>query len=145
MTLVPAGSAADDDDPADSEQLEEQAQLLLPVILAKIEQHQHLPMQMPDLPALERMRAFDPSLYEQWRGMIERQHRHGMRYEMAPFETPARIARRGQWFGLAVVICVLALAGALVWKGEPGWAALITGIDIVALAAVFAKPGDSGK
>ena len=65
--------------------------------------------------------------------MIERQAYHDMAME----ESDSKLALRGQFFGLAVVVLALALAGYLAYLGAYAAAAAVAGVDLVGLAAVF--------
>ena len=66
---------------------------------------------------------------------LEQQHRHEVEY--ANMALPYVLARRGQTLGLAAMVFFLAFAGFLAYRGAPGWAALVAGIDIAAIIALF--------
>ena len=65
--------------------------------------------------------------------MIERQAYHAIAMD----ESDSKLALRGQFFGFAVVVLALALAGYLAYLGAYAAAAAVAGVDIVGLAAVF--------
>ena len=69
--------------------------------------------------------------------MAERQSNHRMEVEAAEIASDHILARRGQWIGMVVVLSVLALAGYLAFLGATAAAAVVAGIDVVGLAAVF--------
>lgn len=72
----------------------------------------------------------------------EQRHRHGRETrEQALIETAElhdyTITKRGQLFGLSICVIVVMAAGGFAFMGQPGLAALLMGLDLVALAAVF--------
>ena len=69
--------------------------------------------------------------------MAERQSNHRMEMEAKENASDHVLAQRGQWIGMAVVLCVLALAGYMAFLGATTAAAVVAGIDVVGLAAVF--------
>jgi hypothetical protein len=138
VTLTPGSAPSEDDE------LEERAEALVPLILAQIQNHLHLPLQIPDPYRITEFQEADPELYKTWCRMLEKQHDHDMYMERAPFDVPARIARRGQWFGLSAVMAVLILAAYMAAIGATGWGAGVAAVDIVTLAAVFARPREDG-
>ncbi len=69
--------------------------------------------------------------------MVEQQTIHRMKMEEMIVESDLRLAQRGQWIGLAVVLAVLAIAGYMAYLGATTAAAVVAGIDLVGLAAVF--------
>ncbi len=60
-----------------------------------------------------------------------------MRMEATELSSEYTIAKRGQWIGMVVVLAVLMLAGYLAYLGATAAAAVVAGIDVVGLAAVF--------
>lgn len=141
MTVAPRGPDKHGQHHQDPpEELAEHARVLAPFILAQIQNTLHLPLQLPDVAKLEELKNFDPELYKRFINMVADQHAHDLKMESAPFDVPARIAKRGQYLGFGVVLAVLVLAGFMVGTGHPGWATGLVGIDVVALAAVFARP-----
>ena len=69
--------------------------------------------------------------------MAERQAEHEMNMEFESLNADSKLALRGQWFGLIVVISVLGLAGYMTYLGATVAAAVVAGIDVDGLAAVF--------
>ena len=69
--------------------------------------------------------------------MAERQSSHRMEMDATEAESDRILAQRGQWIGMAVVLSVLALAGYMAFLGATTAAAVVAGIDVVGLAAVF--------
>ena len=69
--------------------------------------------------------------------MAERQSNHRMEMEATETASDHILAQRGQWIGMVVVLCVLALAGYMAFLGATIAAAVVAGIDVVGLAAVF--------
>jgi hypothetical protein len=94
---------------------------------------------MPDPDKARQLREVDPKLYRQWRREVSKQAEHDRWIEAAPFKVPARVTLRGQVLGLIAVLFVLALAGYAVYKDHSWAAVVLTGIDVVGLAAVFAS------
>jgi uncharacterized membrane protein len=66
---------------------------------------------------------------------LEQQHRHMI--EEAEVAQPYVLARRGQTFGLLAMVVFLAFAGGLALRGEALLAAILGGIDLVAIIALF--------
>lgn len=91
------------------------------------------------------MRQFDPDLYTWWKKEISRQSEHNRRIEAAPILEPAKLAKRGQLIGLLAVFAVLGLAAYALYLDHPWAAGILTAIDVVALAAVFARDRGSEK
>lgn len=99
---------------------------------------------LPDPRSLERYRDLIPNGAERIMAMAEREqrHRHDMeKREQALLERSEQhdfvITRRGQVFGLGVCLLVIGAAMVFVLVGQPGLAALLVGLDLAALAAVF--------
>jgi len=68
---------------------------------------------------------------------MERQHEHDLAMERASVERPGKIATRGQYLAVVVVVSVLALAGYALYLHEPWLAGVLGAIDLIGLAAVF--------
>lgn len=73
---------------------------------------------------------------------LEQTHRHTREArEQTLIETAEMhdftITKRGQSFGLGICVVVVLAAGVFALIGQPGLAALLMGLDLVALAAVF--------
>lgn len=69
--------------------------------------------------------------------MAERRAEHDITMESESLKADSKLAFRGQWFGLIVVLSVLALAGYMTYLGATAAAAAVVAIDVVGLAAVF--------
>ena len=69
--------------------------------------------------------------------MAENRAAHDMEMERLEQASEARLAIWGQWLGLAVVLGVLILAAYMANLGATTAAAVVTGVDLVGLAAVF--------
>ena len=69
--------------------------------------------------------------------MAERQSSHRMEMEATEVASDHILAQRGQWIGMVVVLSVLALAAYMAFLGATAAAAVVAGIDVVGLAAVF--------
>ncbi|MFI8664213.1 hypothetical protein ACIGKR_29750 [Rhodococcus qingshengii] len=83
------------------------------------------------------MKHETPEAYAVWLRMVEGREKSEQFLREAPYRVPARIASRGQWFGLAAVIAVLAFAGWAAYLDHPWLAGVIAGFDLVTLVAVF--------
>jgi hypothetical protein len=136
-----SGGVGTDDDaaPAAVEPLPEAVRQLVPVIVQQVQANLHLPSPMPDAAGIAELKRADPKAYSMWLRLTEKRANHDMWIEKAPIRTPARIARTGQLLGLVAVLAVLALAGYALYNHEPWVAGFLAAIDVVALAAVFAK------
>lgn len=79
----------------------------------------------------------------------EQLHRHALEHQ--ELLQPYKLASRGQVFGFLAVLGVLAFAGVMAVSGYPGWATLVSGLDLIGLAAVFvggrviARKSDKGQ
>lgn len=69
--------------------------------------------------------------------MVENQNTHRMKMESVTLAGDQKLAERGQWIGLIVVIAVLLLAAFMAYLGATAMAAAVVAIDIVGLAAIF--------
>lgn len=115
-------------------------------VLAQInsEHHLHLPLALPDAAELSNLRERDPEAHAVWLRLVEKRAEHDMWMERAPYELPAAVAKRGQMLGLIAVIAVLMLAAYCAYLGHRWLAGILTGIDIIGLAAVFSNSHNSG-
>ena len=101
----------------------------------KNELHLHAPQF--SVQELRELREFDPQAYVLQLRRMERQHEHDLAMGRAAVERPGKIATRGQYLALLVVLSVLALAGYAVYMHEPWLAGVLGAIDLIGLAAVF--------
>ena len=69
--------------------------------------------------------------------MAERRAEHDITMESESLKADSKLAFRGQWFGLIVVLSVLVLAGYMTYLGATAVAAAVVAIDVAGLAAVF--------
>ena len=69
--------------------------------------------------------------------MVENQNTHRMKMESVTLAGDQKLAERGQWIGLIVVIAVLLLAAFMAYLGATAMATAVVAIDIVGLAAIF--------
>ena len=69
--------------------------------------------------------------------MAENRAAHDMEMERLEQPAEARLPMWGQWLGLAVALGVLILAAYMAYLGSTTAAAVVTGVDLVGLAAVF--------
>lgn len=69
--------------------------------------------------------------------MAESRAAHDRKMERLEQASEAKLAMWGQWLGLAVVLGVLILAAYMAYLGATTAAAIVTGVDLVGLAAVF--------
>lgn len=121
-----------------------------PVLLAEVtaylqENHLHLPLLTPDLDEMERMKRETSELYDAYVDAIRSQIKSDEIARTAPYIEPAKAVNRGQLFGLIAVIAVLIFCGFLAFLGHTISASIIAGLDLVALAGVFANSGDDKK
>lgn len=99
---------------------------------------------LPDSQTLAEYKAIDPDFPREILAMAkkEQDHRHSMNVDslglqrMAVQEEARQIAR-GQWLGFGVLGIVLAVAILFAVLGYPGIAAIVAGVDVVALVALF--------
>lgn len=122
--------------------LEDTAERVLPLVLAKIDQHTHLPIQVPNVDALEELKRRDPKAYRFWFKQIRKQQAHEMWMEKAPFRTPATVSRNGQIAGLLAVAVMACLVAYVAYLDHPWLAGVLGVLDFVGLAAIFAKGDD---
>jgi len=69
--------------------------------------------------------------------MVENQNTQRMKMESVTLAGDQKLAERGQWIGLIIVIAVLLLAAFMAYLGATAMAAAVVAIDIVGLAAIF--------
>jgi len=114
------------------------------LVWAKIEnqQHLHLPVSIPEGKALQELKQQDRKAYKFWFREIKRQAAHERWMEKAPFRTPARLARTGQFFGLAAVAVMAVLVAYVAYLDHPWLAGVLGVLDFVGLAAIFANTDD---
>lgn len=106
-------------------------------LTSQLEQHLHVPLQMPDQERLERMKSETPEAYQVWLRVVDRQSKTDANLRELPYRMPYKVARLGQICGLVAVLALLALAGYIASLGSPGWA-FGTGLTgVIGLAAVF--------
>lgn len=147
----PAGPSplgqSDPPDGIDPDELRRNPLLLAQVTAHLQENHLHLPLFTPDIEVMAKMKKETPELYDAYVKAIRSQTRADEVARTSPYTEPGRVALRGQVSGLIAVIAVLILAGYLAYLGHPVAGSIIAGIDVVALAAVFAGgrqgPSDS--
>lgn len=73
----------------------------------------------------------------------EQAHRHEI--ERLEVQQPFRLASRGQQYGLAALIVLAMLAGFMVYKGSPEWAAGIAGLELTAVVSIFVTGQRRGR
>ena len=78
-----------------------------------------------------------PGLAETIVRMAEREQRHRHQMDKIEVSAPHELAKRGQWFGLSVVILMLGLAVNLAWLGHAVEAAIVAGVDLSVLVVAF--------
>lgn len=129
------------DQPDDPRPLEDTVDRLVPLVLARIEnqQHLHLPISVPSGAALAELKTSDPKAYRFWFKEVKKQLEHERAMERAPFEVPAKVSRSGQVFGLAAVVVMAALVAFVAYLDHPWLAGVLGVLDFVGLAAVFAR------
>jgi hypothetical protein len=97
----------------------------------------HLHASQFSVQELRELREFDVRAYEMQLRRMERQHEHDLVIETASVERPGKIATRGQYLALLVVLSVLALAAYALYLHEPWLAGVLGAIDLIGLASVF--------
>jgi hypothetical protein len=106
----------------------------------------HLPVQMPNADALEKLRKADPKLYKIWVDLVADRVKHDMWMERAPYELPYKLAKRGQSAAIVGLIIVAILCGLAIYLDHPWVAAFLGGVDLVGIVAAFAgSDGASGS
>lgn len=115
------------------------------VVLARIEQHQHihLPEQAPDAAQLEELKRRAPEAYQLWIETTRKRVDHDIWRSKKATRQPYLLASLGQWLGLMAVLAVLVLAGFAVHYGHGVVAGVLGVVDIIGLAAVF--NGNQGR
>ena len=91
------------------------------------------------------LREHAPELYRIQLDALDRQSKEEAQARRAAWEVPAEYTRRGQMLGFSAVVLTLVLVGVALWMDHPWIAGVIGALDVVALAAVFASPSDSGE
>ena len=106
-------------------------------LTSQLEQHLHVPLQMPDQDRLERMKVETPEAYQVWLRVVDRQSKTDANLRELPYRMPYKVARLGQFCGLSAVLALFGLAAYIAYLGAPGWA-FGTGLSgVIGLAAVF--------
>lgn len=102
------------------------------------------PLPSPEL--LREYRDIDPSIVDLITGMAreEQAHRHRMDRDLVGLERQeqtnrSQAVRRGQYVGGLLVVFSVFMAVVLVKMGHPAVASLLVGVNLVGLAAVFAR------
>lgn len=92
---------------------------------------------IPEASQLAAYEAIQPGFADRILRMAESSLAHRQRIERVEAEEPFRLARRGQAFALIVVVVVLVFAAFLAARGHPEIAAIVAGVDLIALVTVF--------
>ncbi|MET9194910.1 DUF2335 domain-containing protein [Streptomyces olivaceus] len=92
---------------------------------------------IPDPTTLRGYEAVQEGFAERIMAMAEREqsHRHSM--DNLDVKQSYRLAARGQFFALLALSIMAALAITLALVGEPVWATVAGGVDVVAVVGVF--------
>ncbi|WP_156801811.1 hypothetical protein [Corynebacterium mastitidis] len=107
--------------------------------------HYHPPLSMPDEGKAASMRRNTPELYQAYVKSLNKAVDAEYIERTSPFTQPSKDVRIGQICGVIVVIAVLAFAAYALYLDRPWVAGIITALDVVALAAIFANSSTSNS
>lgn len=117
---------------------------LVAVVMARIEnrleQHLHLPSELPPIEQAIEMREKTPELYELWLNLAKTRGETSAYVARAPYEEPSRAARQGRPWALVALFAVLGFCAYLASLGTTGtvMGGIIGALDLVGILAVFA-------
>ncbi len=94
------GSSSDEELPVDVDRI---ANIVVARIENKLEQHLHLPMEMPSVEQAEALREKAPELYHLWLRIAGQKADTESYVERAPYQVPERLARGGRPWALGAL------------------------------------------
>lgn len=83
---------------------------LVTLVAARLEHHQHHPIQIPDADALVDLKKKDPRAYKMWMRQVKQEMKHQRFMREAQFKMPLRVIWSGQVAALVALLAVLGLA-----------------------------------
>lgn len=117
------------------------APIITPIIQAKLEQHLHLPIQLPDPDALAELKKKDPKAHKLWLKELKQQMKHQRFMESARYRMPLKVIRSSQLAALVALLGVLALAAYALFMDRPWIAAILAAIDVATIVTIFTDIG----
>lgn len=117
---------------------------LVPILAAKLEQHLHLPIQLPDADALADLKLKDPQGYKFWMRNLDKQLAHQRFMESAKYRMPLKVIKSAQMWAFLALVAILALAAYALYLDEPWVAGFLVSLDVVAIVGIFAGFGRQG-
>ena len=138
------GDSSSDDLPAESTppEVEQQAERLFALVLAKVEQkieHQHLPVPLPSAEEAAALKNQAPEVYDLWIRLADKKAQDEAALERLPFEHAFTLSKRAQNFGFLGLLVILGFCGYLasLGGGVQYLAGVIGALDIVAIIGAF--------
>ena len=130
------GSSSDEELPVDVDRI---ANIVVARIENKLEQHLHLPMEMPSVEQAEALREKAPELYHLWLRIAGQKADTESYVERAPYQVPERLARGGRPWALGALLIVLAFCGYVASLGGAGpyIGGIIAALDLIAMLGLF--------
>ncbi len=121
---IPAEHADSDEGSAVDEELSVDVDRIANIVVArienKLEQHLHLPMEMPSVEQAQALREKAPEIYHAWLKIAEDKALTESYVERAPYEVPERLARSGRPWAFGALFLVLAFCGYVASLGGAG-------------------------
>lgn len=140
MTITPSGKSEDPQQPAavsppaDPQQID----MIVQVVLARMEQHLHLPITLPPVAELEAYRERTPEAYHAMLDIAKEQSSTQAYVARAPM----RMARAARLSAMFVVVAVLVFCGYLAHEGHEKLATTIAALDLVGLVVAIVGSGE---
>nr|DAP66158.1 MAG TPA: hypothetical protein [Caudoviricetes sp.] len=102
-----------------------------------------LPLPIPDVEKMSELKKETPELYSVYVHALNSSIEADYIERTAPYTGPIDNAASGRKYGLTVVLAVLVVSTIALYLDHPWFAAFLTGLDLVGLAAVFGSTGDN--
>lgn len=106
-----------------------------------------LPLPIPDVEKMSELKKETPELYSTYVHALNSSIEADYIQRTVPYTGPIENAANGRKHGLIVVLSVLVVSTIALYLDHPWFAAFLTGLDVVGLAAVFGSTntGDEKK
>ncbi|KAB2809278.1 hypothetical protein F9L07_19750 [Pimelobacter simplex] len=131
-----------EDDVTDGELVE--AERIAPLVLAQIQQHLHLPIQVPDGEALASLKRNDPAAHRMWLKQVKKEMGHHRWMQSAEYRMPLRVMISAHVMALIALVVLAGLAGYALYLDHVWLAGIFGGLDVAAIVGLFILPGWGG-